>query len=305
MSCRKFSIAVLGSTGSIGKTTLKIIEKNSNLFKVDLLACDKNKKIILNQIKKFLPKYVIINNKIVLNYFKNLIFEQKIKFFQSIQDFQKFNKYNRIKFEKVVLAISSINGIEYAFSCLNFSKEILLANKETIVCGGNFFLNEAKKNNCKITSIDSEHFCLAKILNTIKDNDIDKVYLTASGGPFLEKSVKEISKINLKIALKHPNWKMGKKISIDSATMANKGLELIEASFLFGINPNKIKIKIHKESKVHAAVILKNGLVHLVAHNTSMSIPIKNSLLNDISFSTQKIFFWKKIVLIFHSMKLI
>ena len=294
MFCKKISIAVLGSTGSIGKTTLKIIEKNSNIFKVDLLTCNKNKKIILNQINKFLPRYVIINNKKVFNYFKTLKFKKRITFFYGLRNFQKFNKLNRIKFKKVILGISSINGIDYAFSFLNYSKEILIANKETIVCGGKFFLSEARKKNCKITSIDSEHFCLAKILYTIKDKDIDQVYLTASGGPFLDKNIKEISKINSKMALKHPRWKMGKKISIDSATMANKGLELIEASILFDINPNKIKIKIHKESKVHAAVVLKNGLVYLVAHNTSMSIPIENSLLNNISILTKKNFFIEK-----------
>ena len=294
MLCNKISIAVLGSTGSIGKTTLQIVEKNLNFFKVELLACDKNKKIILNQINKFLPKYVVINNKTAFNHFKNLKFKKKIKFFHGIKNFQKFNKSNLIKFKKVILGISSINGIEYAFSFLNFSKEILIANKETVVCGGKFFLNEARKKNCKITSIDSEHFCLAKILNTLKNTDIDQIYLTASGGPFLNKGVKETSKINSKKALKHPSWKMGKKISIDSATMANKGLEIIEASVLFGINPNKIKIKIHKESKVHAAVVLKNGLVHLVAHNTSMSIPIKNSLLDNILPMAEKNFFLKK-----------
>ena len=299
MSYKKLSVAVLGSTGSIGKTSLKIIEQNSEFFKIDLLACKNNKKTILNQINKFLPKYVIINNEKVFNYFKKLKFKIRVKFFQSIYDFQRFNKSKHIRFDKVILGISSIDGLDYAFSFINYSNEILLANKETVVCGGNFFLNQAKKKNCKITSIDSEHYCLSTILKNLKSNNIEKIYLTASGGPFLNKSSKEVSKISSKFALKHPKWKMGKKISIDSATMANKGLEVMEASILFNINPNKIKIKIHKESQVHAAVVLKNGLINLVAHNTSMDIPIRNSLFNQNFFLNKKNFFLKKNSFIF------
>ena len=292
MLSKKKSIAVLGSTGSIGKSAIKILEKHSSYFQIDLIACNSNKKHIYKQINKFLPKFVIINNLNTYNFFKNKKFKKKINFFYKINNFTKFNKH---KFDKVILGISSINGLDYAFSFLQFTKTLLIANKETIVCGGKFFLNEAKKYNTKIVSIDSEHYCLNSIINYFNSNEISKVYLTASGGPFLNKNISQISKIDPKYALKHPRWKMGKKISIDSSTMANKGLEIMEASILFNLKPENIKIKIHQESKVHSIIVLKNGLCHLVAHNTSMHIPIENSLLDkNISTVTNNFFIIKK-----------
>ena len=293
MFCKKISIAVLGSTGSIGKTTLKILNKYKKNFKVDLLAFNSNDKIALLQIKKFLPKFVIIKNTKSYNLLKRKKYKKKIKFFKNLDEFKK---NNNIKFDKVVLGVSSIDGLEYAFAFLNYSNEILIANKETIVCGGKFFLNKAKKLKCTITSIDSEHYCIKNSIKFFKRNMIDKVYLTASGGPFLKKKNSQIAKIDPKFALDHPNWKMGKKISIDSATMANKGLEVIEASILFNLSPKQIKIKIHKESKVHSIITLKNGMVHLVAHNTSMTIPIENSLVKNITkFRNNNFFYQKKI----------
>ena len=291
MSYKKHIVAVLGSTGSIGKSSLSILEKYPNKFKIDLLSCDKNKATLYNQINKFLPKYVIINNLEVFNYFKKIKFKKKIIFFNKIEDFTKTIKY---KFDKVILGISSINGLKYAFSFINFSKELLIANKETIVCGGRYFLKQAKKSNCNIISIDSEHFCLSSILNNLNLCEIDRIYLTASGGPFLYKKKNQIAKINIKATLNHPTWKMGKKISVDSSTMANKGLEVIEASYLFNIKPDLIKVKIHKESKVHSVVILKNGLVYLVAHNTSMKIPIENALIKKKLVFKDTNFFYKK-----------
>jgi len=304
MSYKKKSIAILGSTGSIGKISLKVIEENPKLFKLDLLACNSNKVVLYNQIKKFFPKYVIINNLKIYNFFKKIKFKKKIKFYNGIKS---FNNDYQIKFDKVILGISSHHGLEYAFSFINYSKKLLIANKETIVCGGNYFLMKAKKKNCLIESIDSEHFCLASTLKKFHKSQISKIYLTASGGPFLKKNTKEIKKIKPNHALKHPIWKMGKKISIDSATMANKGLEVIEASILFKMKPDNIKIKIHEESKVHSAVLLNNGLIHLVAHNSSMRIPIENSLLNNYqSFPMNQNFFLnkKKFIFSFDEIKL-
>ena len=290
MVSKKISVAVLGSTGSIGKASMSILEKNSKFFKVDLISCNKNIRILKKQINKFLPKYVLISDQNAFNKVKKIKFKKKIIFIQNTNIIKNIKK----KFDKVILGISSIHGLRYAFDFLPISKEILIANKETIVCGGNFFLKFAKKNKCKISSIDSEHFCLSNLLKKINIMDIDKIYITASGGPFLNKKINEISRVKPRFALQHPKWKMGKKISIDSATMANKGLEIIEASILFKINPEMLKIKIHKESKVHAIVILKNGIVHLLAHNTSMKIPIENALLNNKSILIEKNFFKNK-----------
>ena len=294
MLSSKKTIAILGSTGSIGITSLNILKSHKNKFKINLLCCNKNKLQIYKQIKTYLPKFVIINDLKTYNFFLNINFKKKIKFFKNIEEFDRYNKKIKNKFDKTILGISSIAGLKYAFSFMKYSKEILIANKESIVCGGKYLLNEAKKYSCKIISIDSEHFCLANTLKFFKLNQIKKIYLTASGGPFLDKNKNEISKIDSKFALKHPNWKMGKKISIDSATMANKGLEVIEASILFNIDPKKIGVKIHKESKVHSVVTLFNGLVYLVAHNTSMKIPISNSLLDNYRQNINNNFFDNK-----------
>lgn len=291
---KKKSVAVLGSTGSIGKTSLSIIKKNLKFLRIDLLSARSNKHLLLKQIKTYLPRYVIINDEKNFYFFQKLTFKKKIKFFLNVHDFNKYNKNKKIKFQKTILGISSINGLDYGFAFLNFSEEILIANKETIICGGKLFLNLAKKKKCKITSIDSEHFCLANLLSFVKKKEIDNVYITASGGPFLNKRNDQISKIDPKLALNHPSWKMGEKISIDSSTMSNKALEVMEASILFDINPNKIKIKIHKECKVHAIIIMKNGLTYFASHNTSMKIPIENSLINHNRILNQKNFFLEK-----------
>ena len=276
MLFKKTSIAVLGSTGSIGVTTLKIIDKYPKYFRVELLSCNKNKKIILKQIKKYLPKYVIVSDKKVFNLLTKIKFKKKILIFNNLADLKKIKK---IKFDKVILAISSVEGLQFAFSFVHYTNNMFVANKETFVCGGKLFLKLAMKLNCKIKSLDSEHYCINFILEKFKISDIDKIYLTSSGGPFLHHKKNDIKKIDIKHALNHPKWRMGKKISIDSATMANKGLEVIEASILFNLDPTKIKIKIHEQANVHSCIILKNGLVFLIAHNTSMQIPIENSLL--------------------------
>jgi len=288
---KKISVAVLGSTGSIGKTSLKILSKYKGKFNVELLACNSNKKVIINQIKKFKPKYVIISDLKVFNKIKKIKFKSKIYFFNCLD---KFVKKNKIKYDKTILGISSIGGLKFAFAFVGLSKQILVANKETIVCGGKFFLKLAKKKNCDIVSIDSEHYCLNSILKKNNIDNVSKVYITASGGPFLNKKKSQIKKIDYKHALKHPKWKMGKKISIDSATFANKGLEIIEASYLFNLHPKNIKVKIHKEAKIHCAILLKNGLVYLVAHNTSMEIPIKNSLFDNLFFENKQSFYNNK-----------
>ena len=292
MLSKKLSIAVIGSTGSVGKTALKILKKNANLFKVDFLCCNKNKNLIVKQINYFCPKHVLVNDNKTFLFIKKKKFKQKIFLYKNLYEFIKKNK--KIKFDKSILSISSINGLKYGFAFVKLSRELLIANKETIVCGGYLFLNYARKFNCKITSIDSEHYSLASVINKNNQYLIDKVYLTASGGPFLNKSYNFFKKIDYKKALIHPKWKMGKKISIDSATMSNKVLEMIEAMYLFDLKPNKIKIKIHKESLVHSAVVFRNGLVKLVAHNTSMTIPIQNSLLDNVSDSINKSFFLNK-----------
>jgi len=287
MFIKKKSIAILGSTGSIGKTTIKIIKKYKKYFKVDLLVCNKNEKDIIKQIKFFKPSFVIITNYSTFLKIKKKI-NYKVFISNNIFDFKK--KFKN-KFDITVHGISSYEGLNFALEFLSISKKILIANKEAIVCGGKYLFKKSKKNNCEILSIDSEHYCLSKTLENLDRNEVKEIYLTASGGPFLKLPFKNFYKSSIKKTTAHPKWKMGKKISVDSATLVNKILETIEAHYLYNFSLDKIKIKIHEESKVHSCVVMRNGLCILIAHNTSMEIPIRNSLLSNKVINEKNIFF--------------
>ena len=289
MFIKKINIGVVGSTGSVGKTSLKIFKKYKNQFNIELLVCDKNLKEITNQIKLYSPKYVFINNVKSYNSIKLKKFKKKVMFFNNFLFFQKKFKS---KLDKVILGVPGLSGLKFAFFFTTNSKELLIANKESLVCGASILLKKAKDNNCKITSIDSEHFCIQQIIKDKNLNEIDSVFLTASGGPFLKKKESSYSRASVAKVTNHPKWSMGGKISVDSATMCNKIFELIEAHVLFNIPINKLKIKIHKESQVHSAVVFKNGLVHMVMHDTTMIIPIRNSIFEN-KFKNQSNNFFK------------
>ena len=175
-------------------------------------------------------------------------------------------------------AITGINGLEPTLNIIRYSKKIAIANKESIICGWNLINKELKKNKTQFIPVDSEHFSLWYGLKNLKINNIEMIYLTASGGPFSKISLNKFKSIKINQALKHPNWKMGKKISIDSATMINKVYEVIEARNIFKINYKKIKILIHPKSYVHAILKFDNGLTKIIAHDTTMKIPIFNTL---------------------------
>jgi len=292
MPNKKINIGVIGSTGSVGKTSLKTIKEYKNKFNVELLICDKNIKEIINQIKTYNPKYVFLNDKNTYNSTRLKKFKKKVFFFN---DFLYFQKKFKIKLDKVILAVPGLAGLKYAFFFLKSSREILVANKESLVCGAKILLKKAKANNCKITSIDSEHYCINQLIKDKNLDDIDSVYLTASGGPFLKKKEKTYSRATIKEVTNHPRWIMGSKISVDSATMCNKILELIEAHVLFDIPISKLKIKIHEESLIHSAVVFKNGLVNMIMHDTTMTIPIRNSLFeNRFNAQSKNLFKSKK-----------
>ena len=291
MPNKKINIGVVGSTGSVGKTSLKIIKEYKNNFNIELLVCDQNIKEIIDQIKTYRPKYVFINDKNAYNSEKLKKFKKRVIFFN---DFLYFQKKFKIKLDKVILAVPGLEGLKFAFFFLKSSKEILVANKESLVCGAKILLKKAKSNNCKITSIDSEHYCINQLIKDKNLEDIDSVYLTASGGPFLKKKEKTYSRATVKEVLNHPRWNMGSKISVDSATMCNKILELIEAHVLFDIPISKLKIKIHEESLIHSAVIFKNGLVNMIMHDTTMTIPIRNSIFENRFYAQSKNLFKSK-----------
>ena len=267
----KKTVSIIGSTGSIGLSTLKIVEKK-NLFKINLLSADKNFNLIVHQIKKYKPKYFVVNNHLVYLKIKSL----------NLKKCKILNKFDlnflHFKNDILVSAIPGIAGLKPTIDLLRFSKKLLIANKESIVCGWNIIKKIAKKFNTEIVPLDSEHFSLSKLIKKHKFKDIKKFYITASGGPFLNYSKNQFKNISPAQALKHPKWKMGKKISVDSATLMNKILELIEAQKLFNIPNEKIDIVIHPESLVHAIIELKNGLTEFIYHETSMIIPIANAI---------------------------
>ncbi len=266
-------ISILGSTGSIGLSTLKLIGKKNNFFSINLLCANKNYKLICNQIKKYKPRYYVVNDRVIYNKIKRKFSKQNIKV---------LNNFNTIKFKKshhlTISAIPGLAGLKPTLKMIKFSKKILLANKESIICGWNLIKNDALKNKTEIIPLDSEHFSISKLLENQNIKDVKKIILTASGGPFLNFKKKELMNITPKKAIKHPKWKMGKKISVDSSTLMNKILELIEAQKLFNISNDKLDILIHPESLVHAIVQYKNGLTKFLYHETSMIVPIANAL---------------------------
>ncbi len=271
----KKKIAILGSTGSIGKTTFNIIKNDRKNFEIVLLTTNKNINKILQQAKQLKVKNILISSKPHYFKLKKKIKTNKIRIHNNLDNLQKIiNK----KIDYTMCAISGLPGLKPTIDAIKFSKTIAIANKESIICGWQFIDKALKKNNTNFIPIDSEHFSIWTLLKNENVKNIKKIYLTASGGPFLNKKKSTLANINPKQALKHPNWKMGKKISIDSATLMNKVFEVIEAKKIFNFDINKFKIIIHPKSYIHAIVHLNNGLVKFLAHDTNMAVPIKNSL---------------------------
>ena len=272
----KKTISILGSTGSIGLTALKIINKRKKILKPYLFSANKNFNLISKQIKYYKPKYFIVADHITYLKLKKKYKKSEVKIFNSFKDL-------KIK-KKSDITISSIPGIKGLFPTIvmtKLSKKILIANKEAIICGWKLIKKTSINHKTKIIPVDSEHFSIFKLLESHKLNEIKKIYITASGGPFLNTNFKKLKNIKPKDALKHPKWKMGKKISIDSSTLMNKIFELIEAQKLFDIPKEKIDILIHSNSLVHAIAEFKNGLFKFIYYDTSMIIPLANGIFND------------------------
>ena len=275
-------IIILGSTGSIGTSTLNIIRRNKKKFNIKLLTANNNIKKILSQSIEFKVNKIVIQNKKKYIKFENQFKRNKIQvFFELEKALKSINK----KVHYTINAISGIDGLEPTIKIIKYTKNIAIANKESIICGWKFIKNTLKKNKTNFIPIDSEHFSIWSLIKNEKKKNIKKIYLTASGGPFLNKKLLNMKNVKAKLALKHPNWNMGKKISIDSATMMNKIFELIEAKKIFNLDINKFDIIIHPKSYIHAVVHFNNGLVKFLTHDTNMEVPIMNSLyLNNESF---------------------
>jgi 1-deoxy-D-xylulose-5-phosphate reductoisomerase len=272
----KQKIVILGSTGSIGKTVIDILKKDKKSFEIKLLTADKNIKELLKQVKLFEVKNIIIIDHKKFLLIKNLLKNKKINIYNSFSSIPIIFKNEKIDY--TMNALSGLDGLDPTLKIIKHTNKIAIANKESIICGWNLIQIELKKNKTEFIPIDSEHFSIWSLINKEKDINIEKIFITASGGPFSNYPLKKFKSITPKLALKHPNWKMGNKITIDSATMMNKVFEIIEAKKIFAVNYKKIEILVHPKSYVHAIVKFTNGLIKILAHDTNMKIPIFNSI---------------------------
>ena len=281
----KKKIAILGSTGSIGKQTLKIIKKDKKNFDVVLLSTNKNTKLILEQAKEFNVKNIVIKN-----YESYLKLKKKIKYLKVHKNFDNLEQFIKKKLDYTMCAITGLEGLKPTLKIVKHTKTIAIANKESIICGWCLINKQLQKHKTKFIPVDSEHFSIWSVIKDLNSSLVENIIITASGGPFFNNKNNSL-KITPKLASSHPNWKMGAKISVDSSTLMNKVFEIIEAKKIFNIELKKFKILIHPKSYVHAIIKLKNGLIKIVAHDTDMKIPITNSLyLNENKFiKTKKI----------------
>ena len=281
-------IIILGSTGTIGRNTLKVIDSSESKYKIFGLTAKSNLKLLAKQICKYKPSYAVVEKKSDIQKIKSLCgdYSKNLKILHGKEGLCRLASFEKGKC--LVSAISGAAALEPTYSAVKAGKKVLLANKEALIMSGDLLLREARKTKSLIIPIDSEHNALLQIISIFGLNyiygkkslpqNIDSISLTASGGPFLGYNNRMLSQVTPSQAIKHPNWKMGKKISIDSATMMNKGLEVIEASLLFNINPDKINVYIHPQSLIHALITFYDGstLSHMSYHD--MKIPISYAL---------------------------
>ncbi len=271
----KKKITIFGSTGSIGQSTLDIIKHNRDKYEVIALTANKNYLMLLKQVNLFKPKIVSINDNASYKKFKDLNVNKNLKILNGSNSYDEILDFNT---DLVMAAITGSAGLLPVVSALKKGLSIALANKESLVCSGSLVTSLAKSNNAKILPVDSEHNAIYQVLDSKNKSKISRLILTASGGPFFKKEIAELNDITPKEAIKHPNWSMGKKISIDSATMMNKGLELIEACYLFDIHQKNIDVVIHPESIIHSCVEYMDGSMLAQMGTPDMRTPISFTL---------------------------
>lgn len=272
----KKRVAVLGSTGSIGTQTLQVIDNHNSLFEVELLTAFNNCTLLIEQALQYRPNVVVIGNSNLYSTVRDALEKTDIKVYAGKDAINQVVEMDTI--DTVVIGIAGIDAIEPIIRSLQNNKKIALANKESIVVAGSIIMEEAVKSSGQIIPIDSEHSAIFQCLMGEVGNAISKIVLTASGGPFLNANISDIRSAGTKEALNHPNWNMGDKISIDSATLMNKGLEAIEAHWLFDIPADKIDVLIHPQSIIHSLVYFVDGSVKTQLSYPDMKIPIQFAL---------------------------
>jgi len=269
-------IALLGSTGSIGRQTLEIIEQNPELFAVEVLTANNNAQLLIEQSIKFMPNVVIISNEEKYMLVKDALDKYPIKVYAGCDAIAQVVEMGTI--DTVVTAMVGYSGLLPTIRAVTAGKQVALANKETLVVAGDLITRLALENRSEILPIDSEHSAIFQCLVGESEESIEKIILTCSGGPFHGKTSEQLEKVTLKEALKHPNWEMGAKITIDSATLMNKGFEIIEAKWLFGLKPEQIDVVVHPQSVIHSMVQFCDGSIKAQLGLADMRIPIQFAL---------------------------
>jgi len=269
-------IAILGSTGSIGTQALEVINNNKDKFDLEVLTANENADLLIEQSIKYLPNSIVIANDKKYEYVSEALKKYPVKVFSGYNSISQIVELDNI--DIVLTALVGFSGLIPTIKAIESGKHIALANKETLVVAGDIINKLAQKHKINIIPVDSEHSAIFQCLVGEKPNSVEKVYLTASGGPFRGKDLKYLQKVTKKDALNHPNWNMGNKVTIDSATMMNKGFEAIEAKWLFGLAPDQISVIIHPQSIIHSIVQFVDGSMKAQMGVPDMKIPIQYAL---------------------------
>ena len=269
----KKQIAILGSTGSIGTQSLEVIAANDSLFEVYALTANNNIDLLIQQARKFNPEMVAIGNESFYNQLKEALSDLPIKVFAGNDSIAQVAEMQPI--DIVLTAMVGYSGLKPTMNAIKAGKKIALANKETLVVAGELICELAAESHAAILPVDSEHSAIFQCLAGEGNNPIEKLILTASGGPFRTKSMHELENVTVAQALKHPNWDMGAKITIDSASLMNKGFEIIEAKWLFGVSPDQIQVVVHPQSIIHSMVQFADGSIKAQLGMPDMKLPIQ------------------------------
>lgn len=273
---KKKRIAILGSTGSIGTQALEVISEQSDIFEVEVLTAHSNSSLLKEQALKYKPNAVVIGDESKFHELNDVLFSHGIKVYAGFEALSQVVEMDSI--DMVLTALVGYAGLKPTIQAIKAKKNIALANKETLVVAGELVTKLAKEHGVKILPVDSEHSALFQCMVGESFNPIEKIYLTASGGPFRGMNRKQLAQVTRKQALKHPNWEMGAKITIDSASLMNKGLEVIEAKWLFGLKPDQIDVIVHPQSIIHSVVQFEDGSMKAQMGLPDMKLPIQYAM---------------------------
>ena len=269
---KKRQLAILGSTGSIGTQALEVVSEHSDLFEVYALTANNQVDLLINQARKYMPEVVVIANERKYPELKEALEDLPIKVWAGADAIAQMVQSEPI--DMVLTAMVGYSGLRPTISAIKAGKAIALANKETLVLAGELIMKLAAEHKVPILPVDSEHSAIFQCLTGAYDNPIEKILLTASGGPFRQKTLEELATVTKAQALRHPNWTMGAKITIDSASMMNKGFEMIEAKWLFDVTPDQVQVVVHPQSVIHSMVQFEDGAVIAQLGIPDMKLPI-------------------------------